>query len=59
LRNIIVERLRQTPLEEQRLEIVERKGSGAPRLYMRRNNGANIPPPKQRIPRKSGHNTAS
>jgi len=30
LRNIIVERLRQTPLEEQRLEIVERKGLGHP-----------------------------
>jgi S-adenosylmethionine synthetase len=30
LRNIIVERLRQTPLEKQRLEIVERKGLGHP-----------------------------
>ena len=30
MRNIIVERLRQTPLEEQRLEIVERKGLGHP-----------------------------
>ena len=30
MRNIIVERLRQTPLEKQRLEIVERKGLGHP-----------------------------
>lgn len=30
LRNIIVEKLKQTPLEEQRLEIVERKGLGHP-----------------------------
>jgi len=30
LRNIIVERLRQAPLEKQRLEIVERKGLGHP-----------------------------
>ncbi len=30
MRNIIVERLRQTPLEKQKLEIVERKGLGHP-----------------------------
>ncbi|MEM1540551.1 MAG: methionine adenosyltransferase [Candidatus Bathyarchaeia archaeon] len=30
MRNIIVERLRQTPIEKQRLEIVERKGLGHP-----------------------------
>ncbi|MEM2336002.1 MAG: methionine adenosyltransferase [Candidatus Bathyarchaeia archaeon] len=30
MRNIIVERLKQTPLEKQRLEIVERKGLGHP-----------------------------
>ncbi|MEM2688694.1 MAG: methionine adenosyltransferase [Candidatus Bathyarchaeia archaeon] len=30
MRNIIVEKLRQTPLEKQRLEIVERKGLGHP-----------------------------
>ncbi|RZN44368.1 MAG: methionine adenosyltransferase [Methanophagales archaeon ANME-1-THS] len=30
MRNIMIERLRQTPLEEQKLEIVERKGLGHP-----------------------------
>jgi S-adenosylmethionine synthetase len=30
MRNIIVEDLKQTPLERQRLEIVERKGVGHP-----------------------------
>jgi len=30
MRNIIVEGLKQTPLENQRLEIVERKGLGHP-----------------------------
>ncbi|MBS3815186.1 MAG: methionine adenosyltransferase, partial [Hadesarchaea archaeon] len=29
-RNIVVERLKQTPLEEDKLEIVERKGLGHP-----------------------------
>jgi S-adenosylmethionine synthetase len=30
MRNIVVEDLRQTPLEKQRIEIVERKGLGHP-----------------------------